>query len=149
MVKRRKSGVVGLRSLDVGAGTLQNRIVPGCVCGRVWISTDSTGGDRDGFRIQQAVNEKLIEKKLKEAVRRLGGKALKFSSPYETGYPDRIVLMPGGGVYWAELKTTGKKATGKQLLKQSELRALGFVSEVIDSEASLKNFLELIEYERK
>lgn len=95
------------------------------------------------------MNEKLLEKKLRKAIRKLRGKAIKFYSPYETGYPDRLILMPGGEVYWAELKTTGKKPTEKQLLRQSELRALGFVSEVIDSEESLKNFLTKLENERK
>lgn len=95
------------------------------------------------------MNEKLIEKKLREAVRKLGGKALKFSSPYETGYPDRLILMPGGRTYWAELKTTGKKATPKQLLRQAELRELGYIAEIINSEETLKNFLTLIGNERK
>ena len=95
------------------------------------------------------MNEKLIEKKLREAVRKMGGKALKFSSPYESGYPDRLILRPGGRVFWVELKTTGKKPTAKQLLRQTELRKLGFVSEVIDSEEGLKKFITDIENERK
>lgn len=94
------------------------------------------------------MNEKLIERKLREAIRKLGGKALKFSSPYETGYPDRLILMPGGRAFWVELKTTGKKPTPKQLLRQRELRALGFVSEVVDSVEALNNFLTMIENEK-
>ena len=94
------------------------------------------------------MNEKLLERKLREAIKKLGGKALKFSSPYETGYPDRLILMPGGRTYWAELKTTGKKPTEKQLLRQLELRSLGFVSEVIDSIGTLNNFLMRLENER-
>lgn len=93
------------------------------------------------------MNEKRLEKKLREAIRKLGGRAIKFSSPYETGYPDRLILMPEGRVYWAELKTTGRKPTEKQLLRQSELRSLGFISEVIDSEETLKNFLTRLENE--
>ena len=95
------------------------------------------------------MNEKKIEKKLREAVQRMGGKALKFSSPYETGYPDRLVLMPGGRAYWAELKTTGKKPTPKQRVRQAELRALGFTSEVIDTEALLNDFLKRIEEDER
>ena len=89
-------------------------------------------------------SEKLLERKLREAVARLGGKALKFSSPYETGYPDRLVLMPGGKAFWAELKTTGQKPTPKQLVRQTELRRLGFLSEIIDNEETLNNFLKRI-----
>lgn len=95
------------------------------------------------------MNEKLLEKKLREVVKRMGGKALKFSSPYETGYPDRLVLMPNRRAYWAEIKTTGKKPTPKQLLRQTELREMGFVAEIIDSEETLRNFLKKIENERK
>lgn len=89
-------------------------------------------------------SEKLLERKLREAVARLGGKALKFSSPYETGYPDRLVLMPGGKAFWAELKTAGRKPTPKQMVRQMELRRLGFLSEIIDNEETLNNFLKRI-----
>lgn len=75
--------------------------------------------------LRKKTSEKLLERKLREAIKKLGGKALKFSSPYETGYPDRLILMPGGRTYWAELKTTGKKPTEKQLLRQLELRSSG------------------------
>ncbi len=75
----------------------------------------------------------------------MGGKALKFSSPFETGYPDRLILMPGGRAFWAELKTTGKKPTKKQETIQGYLRSLGFISEIIDSEETLIEFLKMIE----
>lgn len=97
--------------------------------------------------LQNKTSEKLLEKKLRDAVRQMGGIALKFHSPYETGYPDRIIFMPGGKTFFAELKTTGKKPTPKQLLRQKELRALGFVSEIIDSESTLNVFLKRIENE--
>lgn len=99
--------------------------------------------------LRKKTSEKLLERKLREAIKKLGGKALKFSTPYETGYPDRLILMPGGRTYWAELKTTGKKPTEKQLLRQLELRSLGFVSEVIDSIGTLNNFLMRLENERE
>lgn len=88
------------------------------------------------------MNEKLIEKKLREDIKKLGGLALKFSSPYHRGIPDRIVLMPGGGISFAELKTTGKKPTLLQEKAIAELRAMGFKAVVIDSQAGLDKFLE-------
>lgn len=90
------------------------------------------------------VNEKLIEKKLREEVKKLGGLALKFSSPYHRGIPDRIVLMPGGCTSFAEIKTTGKKPTLLQEKAIAELRAMGFKAEVIDSQDGLDKFLEEI-----
>lgn len=88
------------------------------------------------------MNEKLIERKLRESVKRLGGLALKFSSPYHRGIPDRIILMPGGQTFFVELKTTGKKPTLLQLKAIKDLIALGFDVRVIDSQESLNIFLE-------
>ncbi|WP_411336061.1 VRR-NUC domain-containing protein [Bacteroides ovatus] len=90
------------------------------------------------------MNEKLIEQKLRESVKKLGGLALKFSSPYHRGMPDRIVLMPEGQTAFAELKTTGKKPTELQKKAIAELRAMGFKAEVIDSQEGLDKFLEEI-----
>lgn len=90
------------------------------------------------------MNEKLIEKKLREGVKYLGGVALKFSSPYHRGIPDRIVLMPKGRTYFVELKTTGKKPTLLQRKALRELEELGFDARVIDSQESLNEFLEAI-----
>lgn len=91
------------------------------------------------------MNEKTIEKKLAREIGRRGGKALKFTSPYMTGMPDRLIIMPGGKAYWAELKTTGKKAGPRQLERQKELRDLGFVSEIVSSETELEEFLKIID----
>lgn len=90
------------------------------------------------------MNEKLIERKLREGVKALGGLALKFSSPYHRGIPDRIILMPEGKTFFVELKTTGKKPTLLQQKAIKELTELGFDARVIDSKESLNNFLEEI-----
>ena len=90
------------------------------------------------------MNEKLIEKKLREEVKKLGGIALKFSSQTYTGMPDRIVLMPGGKISFAEIKSTGKKPTKLQALQISKLIELGFIVRVIDSKETLTDFLEEI-----
>ena len=83
------------------------------------------------------MNEKLIEKKLREGVKKLGGIALKFSSQSYTGMPDRIILMPGGKTRFAELKTTGKKATAIQERNLEMLSGMGFEACVVDDQESL------------
>ena len=93
------------------------------------------------------MNEKLIEKKLRKGVRALGGVALKFSSPYHRGVPDRIVLMPGGRIYFVELKSTGKKPTLLQEKAMEELRKLGFDVRVTDNQESLDEFLGEVSHE--
>ncbi len=88
------------------------------------------------------MNEKLIERKLREGVRRKGGIALKLYSAYHTGLPDRLVLMPEGKARFAEIKTTGKKPTPLQEKAIAELRAMGFKAEVIDTQEELDRFID-------
>ena len=49
------------------------------------------------------MDEKFIEKKFTEAVKKAGGLAPKFVSPGLNGVPDRIVLLPDGHMAFAEL----------------------------------------------
>jgi hypothetical protein len=86
------------------------------------------------------MNEKLIEKKLRELVKKMGGIALKFFCMSFTGMPDRIVLMPRGHVWFVELKSTGKKPTPRQQVVHTFLRKLGFEVWVIDSQELLNDF---------
>ena len=49
--------------------------------------------------------EKEIERKLKTLVEgKLRGRCLKWVCPGWSGVPDRILLLPGGRVYFVELK---------------------------------------------
>jgi len=87
------------------------------------------------------MNEKLLEKRLREGVKKLGGIALKFGTIYHTGMPDRIVLMQGGQASFVELKSTGKKPTALQTKSLEMLSDFGFKAVVIDSQESLDKFL--------
>lgn len=89
-------------------------------------------------------SEKLIERKLVDAVKAKGGICVKFYSAYQRGVPDRIVLMPQGRVYFVELKSTGKKPTKLQELFIGKLRSLGFIVEVIDTIEELTEFVNRI-----
>lgn len=71
-------------------------------------------------------SEKSTEKYLREEIRKLGGTAYKFVSPGQTGVPDRLVCLPGGKVFFAELKSEGRKSTPVQKRQQEKLKALGF-----------------------
>ena len=59
--------------------------------------------------------EKEIEQKLVRAVKAAGGICPKFVSPGMDGMPDRLILMPGGHMAFAELKAPGKKPRPLQL----------------------------------
>jgi hypothetical protein len=70
-------------------------------------------------------SEKITEEHLRDEVRRLGGRSYKWVSPGCSGVPDRIVILPGGRIFFAELKSEGKISTKLQKKRQKELRELG------------------------
>lgn len=78
------------------------------------------------------MDEKLIERKLRDRVRQSGGLALKFASPGFDGVPDRLLLFPGGRAAFAEVKTTGKKLRPLQMSRKRQLESLGFNVFVVD-----------------
>ena len=90
--------------------------------------------------------EKDIEQQLKKKVEALGCMCLKFESPGYTGVPDRIVLMPGGEVFFVETKAPGKKERPRQAYVQNRLRSMGFiVMGTIDSPEKIKQVCKLCE----
>ena len=72
--------------------------------------------------------EKEIERKLKVLVEgKLRGKCLKWVCPGWRGVPDRILLFPGGRVYFVELKRPkGGKVDPLQTWWKRRLEKLGF-----------------------
>lgn len=90
------------------------------------------------------MSEKLIERKLRKGVKALGGIALKFFSIAFTSMPDRIVLMPGGRIYFVELKSAGKTPSARQQVVIRFLKKLGFEVYIIADEQKLSEFLNLI-----
>ncbi len=91
-------------------------------------------------------SEKYLERKLVRAVEAVGGMCIKIHNPYYRGLPDRLVVMPDGGIVWVELKTKGKKPTKLQELAHAELRKREQAVYVIDSEAKFNEFTKLIGY---
>jgi hypothetical protein len=89
--------------------------------------------------------ESKLENKLRNQVARRGGLAIKFYILEFTGFPDRIVLMPGARIYFVELKSEGKTPKPRQKYVHRLLKKYGFTVHVIDSESGLINFLTLIE----
>lgn len=92
--------------------------------------------------------EKRNEKKLRETCKKLGGIAVKLYSLSLTGLPDRMVLMPGGRIWFVELKSERGKLSAMQNFVHRFLRNLGFKVEVLNSGDALDNFLENIKSEK-
>jgi hypothetical protein len=88
--------------------------------------------------------EKDIEQKLTAMVKRHGGFCLKWVCPGWSGVPDRILLLPGGRVYFVETKRPkGGRLSALQRKWHEWLTALGFLSGFVWSETDIEA-LELL-----
>lgn len=87
-------------------------------------------------------SEKLLETKLKKSTEKMGGWCIKMLSTHLTGLPDRVCLFPGGIIFFAEIKTTKKKAKKIQILVHHKIRKLGFDVHLIDTSAQINQILE-------
>lgn len=91
----------------------------------------------------RVISETDVERQLTEGITALGGKCLKFTTPNYTGVPDRIILLPGGRVAFAELKRPGEKERRRQELVQTKFRTLGFtVFSSVDSADKINKVLD-------
>ena len=88
------------------------------------------------------MREKSIENKLAAEVRKHGGLTPKFVSPGLDGVPDRLILLPGGKVAFAELKVPGKTLRPLQAVRKRQLEKLGFRVFVIDSTEQIGGVLD-------
>lgn len=66
--------------------------------------------------------ESDVERRLTACVERAGGVCLKHG---QDGWPDRIVVLPGGVLVWVELKRQGGRVAPLQELRMRRLRELG------------------------
>jgi len=88
-------------------------------------------------------SEKDTEPYLCERVKQLGGRAYKFISPGCAGVPDRIVILPGGRIFFIETKSEGRTSTALQRKIQRELRKLGCtVYSDIDTKQKVREVLQ-------
>lgn len=88
------------------------------------------------------MKEKNIEQHLVVAVRKHGGLCPKWISPGLDGVPDRLILLPGGHIAFAELKAPGKKPRPLQLTRKAQLERLGFRVYIIDDTAQIGGILD-------
>lgn len=91
------------------------------------------------------MKETTIEQKLVRAVRAMGGIAPKFASPGMDGMPDRLILLSGAHIAFAELKAPGKHLRPLQLRRKRQLEALGFRVYVIDHPDQIGGVLDEIQ----
>ena len=90
------------------------------------------------------MKEKDIERILVTEVKKLGGRAYKWTSPGNDGVPDRIVILPGRPPIFAELKTELGRLTTLQKVQISRLRDLGQDVRVLYGMDDVDRFLKEI-----
>lgn len=91
--------------------------------------------------------EKQIEQYLVKQSKAAGGRAYKFISPGNNGVPDRIIMLPGGRIAFAELKAPGKKPTALQVNQQRFIEKQGLPIVVIDSKEQVDNLIKQMQAE--
>jgi hypothetical protein len=84
--------------------------------------------------------ESHLDAFLTRRVRLLGGVTFKLA-PIVSGTPDRLVLLPGGGSYFVELKQQGGKPSPVQRVMHDRLNRLGSPVWVLDSREGVLEFL--------
>jgi len=86
--------------------------------------------------------EKDLEKKLVDGIKARGGMSLKWVSPGNRGVPDRILLLPGGRIAFAEMKRPkGGRVDPLQKYWKKILTGLGFTVYTIFTEEDLSKAL--------
>ena len=92
------------------------------------------------------MREKEIEKILVDEVKRLGGRAYKWTSPGNDGVPDRIVFLPDTRAIFVELKTDTGVLSPLQKIQIDRLKKLGQRVEVVKGIQGVKMFFQDLGY---
>jgi hypothetical protein len=104
-------------------------------------------------RLREAVNriskkdilESEVESHLRVKVELVGGQCVKFIPDYKRGFPDRLVLLPGGKSVWVETKRpVGGKPSPSQLVAHEQLRRLGQRVEMVWTKEAADRLVEAL-----
>ena len=89
-------------------------------------------------------SEREIEAYLVKNVKNKKGLCMKWTSPGNAGVPDRIIIVPGGKVYFVELKAEGKREnlSSLQRIFLNKLNNLNCDARVIASFKEVDKFIE-------
>lgn len=87
------------------------------------------------------MRESTIEDHLVRRAREVGGEVRKVKWIGRRGAPDRVVMLPGGRLYWVELKRPGQKAAPHQAREHERMRGMGQTVVVIDSFEAIEALL--------
>lgn len=86
-------------------------------------------------------SEKDLEARLVKEVEKRDGMAIKLTSQFHRGLPDRLVICPYHTLTFVEMKSTGKKPTALQEATIQRIKSMRFAARVIDTTEQLDEFL--------
>lgn len=89
--------------------------------------------------------ETQIERSLVKMIHSHGGVCLKFTSPGNTGVPDRVCIVPEVGTFFVELKRPkGGRISEKQKYWRAKINQLGGKCFVIKNEEEIEGLNRII-----
>lgn len=88
--------------------------------------------------------EKEIEAYLVREVKKHDGVAYKFTSPANRGVPDRIVVLPGGQIFFVEVKNEKGRLSALQTQTIKKLRELECNVLVVFSKSDVDEFISMV-----
>lgn len=91
--------------------------------------------------IRNCESEKDLEARLVKEVEKRDGMAIKLTSQFHRGLPDRLVICPYHTLAFVEMKSTGKKPTALQEATIQRIKSMRFATRVIDTTEQLDEFL--------
>lgn len=87
--------------------------------------------------------ERDVERLLCTLVAEAGGRCEKFIPDANSGMPDRLIMLPGGVLVWAETKRPqGGRLSALQRYQHGQLRKLGQRVEVVWSKDQARKLVE-------
>jgi len=93
--------------------------------------------------VKLSVKEKVVEAELVRRVEALGGRCDKVKVIGQRGFFDRLILLPGGRIIFAELKRPkGGRMTEHQRQYRRNYVALGAVVAVVKTSADIDELLK-------
>ena len=87
------------------------------------------------------MRESTIEDHLVRRTNEIGGEVRQVKWIGRRGAPARVVMLPGGRLYWVELKRPGQKAEPHQAREHERLRDMGQRVLIIDSFEAIEALL--------
>ena len=88
--------------------------------------------------------ERDIERYLVRRAIEHGGKAYKWVSPGHVGVADRIVLLPGGVVWFVELKSSTGRLSPLQKIFAADMARMGMQYSVLRSKEEVDELLQRV-----